>query len=96
MPQLATDLADELEYGLELLQALPRGDGEDQDEGVTLTHRYTPYSVYSYTVQCTVHCVQYTVVKLRKRIYTEDKAKVTAAVWGTEFMQFLAAQVILY
>jgi hypothetical protein len=28
-------LADELEDGLELLQALPRGDGEDQDERVT-------------------------------------------------------------
>ena len=27
----------------------------------------------------------------RRRIYTEDKAKVVAAVGGTEFIQFLAA-----
>ena len=26
----------------------------------------------------------------RRRIYSEDKAKVVAAVWGTEFIQFLA------
>ena len=27
----------------------------------------------------------------RRRIFTEEKAKVVAAVWGTEFIQFLAA-----
>ena len=27
----------------------------------------------------------------RKRIYTEAKAKVVSALWGTEFIQFLAA-----
>ena len=27
----------------------------------------------------------------RKRIKTEEKAKVVAAVWGTELIQFLAA-----
>ena len=32
----------------------------------------------------------------RKRIYTEAKAKVVAAVWGTEFFQILAAQAILH
>ena len=26
----------------------------------------------------------------RRRIYTEEKAKVVAAVWGTELIQFLA------
>ena len=31
----------------------------------------------------------------RKRIYTEEKAKVVAAVWGTELIHFLAAQQIL-
>ena len=32
----------------------------------------------------------------RRRIKTEAKAKVVASVWGTEFIQFLAAQGILY
>ena len=31
----------------------------------------------------------------KRRIYTEEKAKIVAAVWGTEFFQFLAATVIL-
>ena len=29
-------------------------------------------------------------------MYTEDKAKIVAAVWGTEFIQFLAALAILH
>ena len=29
----------------------------------------------------------------RRRIYTEDKAKIVASVWGTEFIELLAAQV---
>ena len=33
--------------------------------------------------------------KHRRRINTEEKAKVVAAVWGTEFIQFLAAQAVL-
>ena len=32
----------------------------------------------------------------RRRIYTEKKAKVVAAVWGTEFIEFLAALAILH
>ena len=32
----------------------------------------------------------------RRRINTEEKAKVVAAVWGTEFIQFLAALAILH
>ena len=32
----------------------------------------------------------------RRRIKTEEKAKVVAAVWGTEFIQFLAALAILH
>ena len=32
----------------------------------------------------------------RRRIYTEEKAKVVAAVWGTEFIQFLAALAVLH
>ena len=31
----------------------------------------------------------------RRRIYSEDKAKVVASVWGAEFSQFLAALAIL-
>ena len=31
----------------------------------------------------------------RRRIKTEEKAKVVAAVWGKEFIQFLAALAIL-
>ena len=31
----------------------------------------------------------------RKREKTEEKAKVVAAVWGTKFIQFLAALAIL-
>ena len=33
---------------------------------------------------------------LRRRIYTEEKAKVVAAVWGSELIQLLAAQAILH
>ena len=32
----------------------------------------------------------------RSRINTEDKAKVVAAVWGTELIQFLAALTVLH
>ena len=32
----------------------------------------------------------------RGRIYTEEKAKVVAAAWGTELLQFLAALAILH
>ena len=32
----------------------------------------------------------------RRRIYTEEKAKVVGAVWGTEFIQSLAALAILH
>ena len=32
----------------------------------------------------------------RRRIKTEEKAKVVAGVWGTEFIQFHAALAILY
>ena len=31
----------------------------------------------------------------RKRIYTEENAKVVTAVWGTEFIKLLAALVVL-
>ena len=37
--------------------------------------------------------LQYTVY--RRRINTEEKAKVVAAVWGTVFIQFLAALSLL-
>ena len=32
----------------------------------------------------------------RRRIYTEEKGKVVATVWGTEFIKFLAALAILH
>ena len=32
----------------------------------------------------------------RRRIYTEEKAKVVAVVWGREFMKFLAALAIFH
>ena len=32
----------------------------------------------------------------RRRIETEEKAKVVAAVWGTKFIQFFAAQTVLH
>ena len=32
----------------------------------------------------------------RRRINTEEKAKVVAAVWGTEFIKFLAALAIFH
>ena len=32
----------------------------------------------------------------RRRIYTEEKAKVVAAVWGTECIQFLATLAVLH
>ena len=34
--------------------------------------------------------------KQRRRIYTEDKAKGVAAVWGTEYIQFLAALAVFH
>ena len=34
-------------------------------------------------------------INQRIRLTTEEKAKVVAAVWGTDFIQFLAAQAIL-
>ena len=34
-------------------------------------------------------------VKHRRRIKTEEKAKVVASVWGEEFIQFLAAIAVL-
>ena len=39
-----------------------------------------------YTVQC----------GHRRRIYTEDKEKVVASVWGTECIRFLAALAVLH
>ena len=35
-------------------------------------------------------------VQHRRRIKTEEKAKIIAAVWGTEWIQFLAALAILH
>ena len=35
-------------------------------------------------------------MKHRRRIKTEEKAKVVAAVWGTEFVQFLATLAIFH
>ena len=32
----------------------------------------------------------------RRRIYTEEKAKVVSAVWGTDFIHFLAVLAVLY
>ena len=32
----------------------------------------------------------------RRRVNTEEKAKVVAAVWGTEFIQFLSALAVLH
>ena len=32
----------------------------------------------------------------KRRIYTEEKVKVVVAIWGTEFIQFLAALGILH
>ena len=43
---------------------------------------------FSYVPQILVHNI--------RRIYTEEKAKVVAAVWGTEFIRFLAALAILH
>ena len=37
--------------------------------------------------RCVIVVIDYTdTAVLRRRIYTEDKAKVVAAVWGTEFI----------
>ena len=32
----------------------------------------------------------------RRRVKTEEKAKIVAAIWGTEFIQFLAAVAVLH
>ena len=36
------------------------------------------------------------VFKHRRRIRTEEKAKVVTSVWGAEFIQFLVALAVLY
>ena len=47
-------------------------------------------------IQCT-NVGQRVTGKCRRRIYfTEEKAKVVAAAWGTELIQFLAALAILH
>ena len=51
-----------------------------------LSGRILPVKLLVYCTQCT-H---------RRRIYTEEKAKVVAAVWGTEVIQFLDALAILH
>ena len=47
----------------------------------------TSYNNFSAQIEATDH---------RRRIYTEEKAKVDASVWGAELMQFLAALAILH
>ena len=46
-----------------------------------------------------VHCTMYsTVVRPahKRRFYTEEKVKVVVAVWGTNYIQFLAALAVLH
>ena len=47
-----------------------------------------------------VHCTMYsTVVRpahKKRRFYTEEKVKVVVAVWGTNYIQFLAALAVLH
>ena len=43
---------------------------------------------------CTVRTLQ--AVSHRRRINTEEKAKVVAAIWGTECMQFLVALAVFH
>ena len=38
----------------------------------------------------------YTRITHKRKIYTEDKAKVVASVWGTEFIHFLAVLAVLH
>ena len=42
------------------------------------------------------HCLTTLELKHRRRIKTEERAKVVTAVWGTELLQFLAALAIFH
>ena len=42
-----------------------------------------------YSIQ--LYCSHRDTIEHRRKIYTEEKSKVVAAVWGTELIQFLAA-----
>ena len=62
----------------------PRGGGGGHETGSGMTDRAFGY----YHGKATTYH--------RRRIYVEEKAKVVAAVWGTEFNPFLAALAILH
>ena len=52
-------------------------------------------------IQCTVHAAQLlifgvSVCHRRRRIKSEEKAKVVASVWGEDFIPFLAALVVIH
>ena len=68
------------------------------------THIHTEHSTLHFTVQYVNFCLSFfylmtkekrrVLLTYRRRIKTEETAKVVAAVWGTELIQFLAALVI--
>ena len=53
---------------------------------------------YRKPTQHSVHCIKCYLrsCQHRRRINTEENAKVVAAVWGTEFIKFLAALAVLF
>ena len=67
---------------------------------LSLKHRI-PFGLICQTYICSIqymqhaHRVYYTAFH-RRRIKTDGKAKVVAAFWGTELIQFLAALAVLH
>ena len=57
--------------------------------------RYVPGTSLLYKIFCTMYNVHEVRDKI-KRIKTEEKAKVVAAAWGTEMIQFHATLAVLH
>ena len=63
---------------------------------VTLEANYSKLTYTYITLDCSVtYGNAYLYIKHRRRMKLEEKAKVVASVWGAEFVQFLAALVVL-
>ena len=68
-------------------------------------HKILVIKLSCYRWVCSTRCQMLLTVRLctivlcvghRRRINTEEKAKVVAAVWGTKFIKFLAALAVLH
>ena len=70
--------------------------GNSDDAAATEGRQLQYHGASSFRTR-TVHCTVYSRLGIlhRSRNYTEDKAKVVAAVWGTECIKFLATLAVV-